>query len=132
MTDIAIIRELHCYKKMYSCLWKIVTECIEECQDVRVRVKLIKAQQDAEDIYTGEIYEAKDLTADERIIVALLGYIADSEIDRVVDTDFGIVDACVDWSLTLQDRKNRLTDEFIEEQVKKILTEVNKKEDSEQ
>ncbi len=56
MTGIEVIRELHCYKMMYNALQATITECIETGQDLVVREKLIKAQQETVDIYTGEIY----------------------------------------------------------------------------
>ncbi len=132
MTDIEVIRELHCYKKMYSTLQRTITECIAVCRDLVVKEKLIKVQQETEDIYTGEIYEYKDLNADERIIVALLSFIADTEISRVTDADMKLVDDCVDRSLAIQNKKVELSKEFIEEQIKKIFSLVNEEEDSEQ
>ncbi len=127
MTDIEVIRELHCYRKMYSLMQKTVNGCIEECRDLVVREKLVKVMQDAEDIYTGEEYEYKDLNADERIIVALLSYIADTEILYATDADMQLVDDCVDWSLAIQNKKVELSEEFVEEQVKKIFAMANKK-----
>ena len=117
MRDIEVIRELHCYKKMYNLV---------------VREKLIKAMQDAEDIYTGEIYEYKTLNADERIIVALLNLLMDTEIDRVTEPDMDFVDYCVEWSLAIQNKKVELSEEFVSEQVNKILSMANIKTDSEQ
>lgn len=121
MTDIEVIRELHCYEKMYSTLQRTITECIAVCRDLVVKEKLIKVQQETEDIYTGEIYEYKDLNADERIIVALLSFIADTEISRVTDADMKLVDDCVNRSLAIQNKKVELSKEFIEEQIKKIF-----------
>ena len=51
---------------MYNILQATITECIETGWDLVVREKLIKAQQEAEDIYTGEIYEYKTLNAKKR------------------------------------------------------------------
>ena len=132
MTDIELIRELYCYKKMYNCLQATITECIETGQDLVVREKLIKAQQEAEDIYTGEIYEYKTLSADERIIVALLNLIMDTEIDRVIDGDMDIVEDCIKWSLAIQNINVELSKEFIKEQVNKIFAMANEEMDSEQ
>ena len=132
MTDIELIRELHCYQKMYNTLQSTITECIAMCRDFTVREKLIKAQQDAEDVYTGEVYEYKTLTADERIIVALLKLIMDTEIDRVTKPDMDFVDYCVEWSLAIQNKKVELSEEFIDEQVKKIFAMANEEENSEQ
>ena len=131
MTDIELIRELHCYKKMYNCLQGTITECIKTCRDLEAREKLIKAQQDAEDIYTGEEYEHKDLTADERIIIALLSFIMDTEISRVTVADIKIIDNCIKWSLAIQNRKIELSDVFIEEQVNKIFNMANEEKDLE-
>ncbi len=97
-----------------------------------MREKLIKAQQDAEDIYTGEIYEYKTLTADERIIVALLKLITDTEIDRVIKTDMDFVNYCVEWSLAIQNKRVELPKEFIDEKVNKIFDMANEEENSEQ
>ena len=132
MIDISVIRELHCYKRMYNSLQKTITECIGECRDLVVREKLIKAQQESEDIYTGEIYDYKDLTEDERIVLALLSFIMDTEISRVTDADMKIVDDCIEWSLVMQNKNIELSKEFIEEQVKRIFEKVNEEEGSEQ
>lgn len=132
MRDIEVIRELHCYKKMYNLMTKTVSGCVDICSDLVVREKLIKAMQDAEDIYTGEIYEYKTLNADERIIVALLNLLMDTEIDRVTEPDMDFVDYCVEWSLAIQNKKVELSEEFVSEQVNKILSMANIKKDSEQ
>ena len=131
MKDIEVIRELHCYKKMYNLMTNTVNDCADICSDLVVKEKLVKAMQDAEDIYTGEIYEYKALNADERIIVALLKLLMDTEISRVTDPDMDFVDYCVEWSLAIQNKKVELSNEFIEEQVKKIFA-VVKAEASEQ
>ena len=128
--DIEVIRELHCYKKMYNILQATITECIETGRDLVVREKLIKAMQEAEDIYTGEIYEYKTLTADERIIVALLRLLMDT--DRVTEPDMEFVDYCVEWSLAIQNKKGELPKDFIDEKIKKIFHPENEEEDSEQ
>ena len=117
---------------MYNSLQKTITECIGECRDLVVREKLIKAQQESEDIYTGEIYDYKDLTEDERIVLALLSFIMDTELSRVTDADMKIVDDCIEWSLVMQNKNIELSKEFIEEQVKRIFEKVNEEEGSEQ
>ncbi len=132
MSDVEIIRELHCYKRMYNLLQKTITSCINESRDLVVREKLIKAQQGAEDIYTGEIYDYKELNSDERAILALLKIIIETEIDRVPDGDMRIVEACIDWSLTIQNIKMRVSEDFVKEQVKKIFAKSDEEEDSEQ
>ncbi len=131
MKDIEIIRELHCYEKMYNLMLKTVSGCVDICRDLVVREKLIKAMQEAEDIYTGEIYKYKDLNADERAIVELLSFIMDTEISRIPGGNMDIVDVCIDWSLAIQNKKVQLSEAFINEQVKKILAMAGKK-DSEQ
>ncbi len=132
MTNIEVVRELHCYKRMYNTLQKTITECIKTCRDLTVREKLVKIQQEAEDIYTGEIYEYKSLNADERIIVALLSFIVDTEISRVTVTDMQIIDNCIKWSLAIQNKKVEISEEFIEEQVNKIFATANEEKGSEQ
>lgn len=132
MTDIEVIRDLHCYQKMYNTLQSTITECIETGRDLVVREKLIKAQQEVEDIYTGEEYEYKTLNADERIIVALLKLLMDTEIDRVTEPDMEFVDYCVEWSLAIQNKRVELSEEFIDKQVKKIFAMANEEENSEQ
>ena len=117
---------------MYNLLQATITECIETGRELVVREKLIKAQQEAEDIYTGEIYEYKTLNADECIIVALLKLLMDTEISRVKNPDMDFVDYCVEWSLSIQNKKVELSEEFIDEQVKKIFAMANKEENSEQ
>ena len=128
MINIDLIRELHCYRKMHTALQNTITECIDCSRDLIVRDKLIKAQQTAEDIYIGEIYEYKDLTDDERIIVALLSFIMDTEISRVTDADMQIVHNCTDWILALQNQKIKLSHEYIQNQINKIF---NNEKDSE-
>ena len=122
MTNIEIIRELHCYRKMYNALQATITECIKTCQDFAVREKLMKIQQEAEDIYTGEIYDYKELNEDERIVLALLSFIMDTELSRVSDTDMKIVNDCIEWSLVMQNKNVELSKEFIDKQIKKIFS----------
>ncbi len=117
---------------MYNLMTKTVSDCVDVCRDLVVREKLVKAMQEAEDIYTGEIYEYKTLNADERIIVALLNLLMDTEIDRVTEPDMDFVDYCVKWSLAIQNKKVELSEEFIEEQVNKIFAMANEEKDSEQ
>ena len=64
MIDIKVIRELYAYKKMYRHIFNVVTSVIEECQDTRAKYRLIKAQQYAEDIYTGESILPQKMTVD--------------------------------------------------------------------
>lgn len=132
MIDIMLMRELHCYRKMYHVLFKTINGCVDVCKDLVVREKLIKAMQDAEDIYTGEEYEGKVLTADERIIVELLSFIMDTEISRVKEADMKIVDDCVQWSLTIQDKKIEYSEEEARAKINRILEMAGMKTDSEQ
>ena len=55
-----------------------------------------------------------------------------TEISRVKNGDMSIVNDCIEWSLVMQNKNIELTKEFIEEQVKKIFSMANEKEDSEQ
>ncbi len=132
MIDIMLMRELHCYRKMYHVLFKTINGCVDVCKDLVVREKLIKAMQDAEDIYTGEEYEGKVLTADERIIVELLSFIMDTEISRVKEADMKIVNDCVQWSLTIQDKKIEYSEEEARAKINRILEMAGIKTDSEQ
>lgn len=66
-------------KKMYSHIFNVVTNAIEECQDAKVKYMLIKAQQHAEEIYTGENMYPKKLSTDEEIIVFLLHTVIEQE-----------------------------------------------------
>ena len=117
---------------MYKTLQGTVTDCIEESRDFTVREKLIKAQQEAEDIYTGEIYDSKDLNEDEHTILLLLSFIRDTEISRVTDPNMQIIDDCVEWSLVMQNKKIELSKEFIKEQVSNIFYLKDIREKSEQ
>ena len=133
MSKIDVIRELHCYKKMYHLIQNAVIECADICKDPIIKEKLIKAQQEAEDIYTGEVYVGKALTAEELVIVLLLSYIRDREISKgigLMDTD--AIEEAIDWSNALQDVDFEITDEMIEEQTNKIINLMHKKMDSEQ
>lgn len=131
MSKIDTIRELHCYKKMYNLLQNTVIECADICKDPIIKEKLIKVQQEAEDIYTGEVYVGKALTAEELIIVLLLSYIREREISKgigLMDTD--AIEEAIDWSNALQDIDFEITDEMIEEQTNKIINLMHKNKDS--
>ena len=134
MSKINVIEELHHYKKMYRLMQNAVIDCTEICKDPIVKDKLIKVQQEAEDIYTGEEYEdRKYTTPDELIIMLLLTYIKDREASREIDLiDVDIIKDCVDWLLRLQNKKVELTEDEIEERVNKIFLFAKNKEDSEQ
>ena len=131
MSKIDTIRELHCYKKMYNLLQNTVIECADICKDPIIKEKLIKVQQEAEDIFTGEVYVGKALTAEELIIVLLLSYIREREISKgigLMDTD--AIEEAIDWSNALQDVDFEITDEMIEEQTNKIINLMHKNKDS--
>ena len=122
MSKIDTARELYCYKKMYHLMQKAVINCVEICQDPIVKQKLINAQQDAEDIYTGEEYIGKALTAEEMVIVLLLSYIREREISKGIGLmDGSAVEEAVDWVNALQGVNIELSDEMIEEQINKIF-----------
>ncbi len=132
MAEIDIIRELHCYKKMYHLMQNTIIECTDICKDPFVKEKLIKLQQKAEEIYTGEEYEIRrDLTVDEIIIILLLSFIKDKEASKELDImDIDIIREAVEWLLTLQNKKVSLTDELIKQQVLKISNQKNEEKDS--
>ncbi len=133
MSKIDAIRELHCYKKMYHIMQKAVIECSDICKDPIIKEKLIKVHQEAEDIYTGEVYVGKALTAEEMVIVLLLSYIRDREISKgigLMDTD--AIEEAIDWTNALQNVDFVITDEMIEEQINKIFYPENEEKDSEQ
>lgn len=133
MSKIDATRELHCYKKMYHLMQSAVVECADICKDPIVKEKLIKAQQDAEDVYTGEEYVGKVLTADELVIVLLLSYIRDREISKGIGLmNADAIEEAIDWTNALQGVDFEITDEMIEEQVNKIFAIANQEEDSEQ
>lgn len=134
MSKINVIEELHHYKKMYRLMQNAVIDCTEICKDPIVKGKLIKVQQEAEDIYIGAEYEdRKYTTPDELIIMLLLTYIKDREGSREIDLiDVDIIRDCVDWLLRLQNKKVELTEDEIEERVNKIFLFAKNKEDSEQ
>ena len=133
MSKIDVIRELHCYKKMYHIMQKAVIECSDICKDPNIKEKLIKVQQDAEDIYTGEVYVGKALTAEELVIVLLLSYIRDREISKGIGLmDIDAIEEAIDWTNALQNVDFEITDEMIEEQIKRIFYPENEEKDSEQ
>ena len=116
---------------MYNLLQNTVIECADICKDPVIKEKLIKVQQEAEDIYTGEVYVGKALTAEELIIVLLLSYIREREISKgigLMDTD--AIEEAIDWSNALQDVDFEITDEMIEEQTNKIINLMHKNKDS--
>ena len=133
MSKIDTIRELHCYKKMYHLMQNAVIECADMCKDLVIKEKLIKIQQEAEDIYTGEVYVGKALTAEELVIILLLSYIREREISKgigLMDTD--AIEETIDWTSAFQSVDFEITDEMIEEQINKIFHLENKQKDSEQ
>ena len=134
MSKINVIEELHHYKKMYRLMQNAVINCTEICKDPIVKEKLIKVQQEAEDIYIGAEYEdRKYTTPDELIIMLLLTYIKDREGSREIDLiDVDIIRDCVDWLLKLENKKVEFTEDEIEERVNKIFLFAKNKEDSEQ
>ena len=134
MAEIDVIRELHCYEKMYHLLQKTVIDCAEICKDPIVKEKLLKVQQDAEDIYIGD--EGKTLnylTTDEKIIVLLLTFIREREISKKLgQMNSDVVSEALDWNLALTGVKIELTDEMIKAQINKIFHPENEEKDSEQ
>ena len=108
-----------------------VIDCAEICNDPIVKQKLIKAQQDAEDIYTGEVYVGKALTAEELIIVLLLSYIRDREISKGIGLmDIDAIEEAIDWTFALKNVSFKLTDEMITENINKIFHPQNEEKDS--
>ncbi len=131
MSKIDIIRELHCYKKMYHLIQNAVIDCADICNDPIIKEKLIKAQQDAEDIYTGEEYISKNLTADELVIVLLLSFIREREISKGIGLmDTNTISEAIDWTSALQSVDFHLTDEIIDEHINKIFNIANNEKDS--
>ncbi len=109
-----------------------VIDCAEICKDPIVKEKLTKVQQKAEDIYTGEEYDYRDLTADELIIVLLLSFIREKEALKglsLIDSD--TINDCISWNMALQNVKFKLTDEIIQEKTDKIKHSINEETASE-
>ena len=122
MPKIDIIRELQCYKKMYHLLQNAVIECADTCKDPIVKEKLIGIQQAAENIYTGDEYIGKVLTADELIIVLLLSFIWEREISRGIGLmDNDTIEDAIDWTNALRGVDFEITDKMIEEHINKIF-----------
>ena len=123
MAEIDTIRELHCYEKMFDHILRAVEECEEICQDPVVKEKLIKVQQEVEDIYIGDEYKTHNyLTPDEKVIVLLLTFIREREISKKLGKmNSDIVKESLDWNIALNSVKIELTDEMIEERVKRIF-----------
>lgn len=122
MSKIDIIRELHCYKKMYHLLQNAVIECADICKDPIVKEKLIGIQQEAENIYTGEEYIGKVLTADELIIVFLLSFIREREISKGIGLmDSDTIKEAIDWTNALRGVDFEITDKMIQEYINKIF-----------
>ena len=102
MPKIDIIRELHCYKKMYHLLQNAVIECVDISKDPIVKEKLIGIQQEAENIYTGDEHIGQVLTADELIIVLLLSFIREREISKGIGLmDSDTIKEAIDWTNAL-------------------------------
>lgn len=122
MPKIDIIRELHCYKKMYHLLQNSVIECVDISKDPIVKEKLIGIQQEAENIYTGDEHIGKVLTADELIIVLLLSFIREREISKGIGLmDSDTIKEAIDWTNALQGVDFEIPDKMIEEHINKIF-----------
>lgn len=123
MAEIEVIKELHCYEKMFNDILNTVKECEKICNDPVVKEKLIKVQQDVEDIYTGDEYKTRNyLTPDEKVIALLLTFIREREISKDLgQMDSDIVSETLDWNLALNSVKFELTDEMVKEQLNKIF-----------
>ena len=123
MAEIDTIRELHCYEKMYFHLLETVEECEVICKDLAVKERLIRVQQELEDIYTGENYKTHDyLTTDEKIIALLLSYIRQTELLKEPgQSDDDIYKEAFDWNITLCRANNPQIDEKMREHFYKVL-----------
>ena len=123
MAEIDIIRELSCYEKMYMHLFKTVDECIEICKDPVVKETLIKAMQEAEDIYLGDESKIHNyLTTDEKIIVLLLSYIRETEFSKEPEKmDSDIFKEALEWNLALNRVNNPAIDKKLKEHLYKIF-----------
>ncbi len=123
MAEIDVIRELYCYEKMFNHILRTVEECEEICKDPVVKEKLVKVQQEVEDIYTGENYKTHDyLTVDEKTIVLLLSYIRQSELSKEQgQANDDIYKEAFDWNILLNSVNNPQIDEKIREHLFKIL-----------
>ena len=133
MAEIDIIRELHCYEKIFNHILMTVKECEKICKDTFVKDQLIKVQQEIEDISTGDEYKTYSyLTADEKTVVLLLTYIMDREISKELGKmDSDIFYESLDWLLTIKGINVTLSDEEINERVAEIFRTINEEEDSE-
>ena len=133
MAEIDVIRELHCYEKMFNHILRTVKECEEICKDPDVKEKLIKVQQEIEDIYIGDDYKIHNyLTVDEKVILLLLTFIREREISKELgQMNSDIVSESLDWNFALNNVKIELTDEMIKGNLKKFLYYEDEK-DSEQ
>ena len=133
MAEIDIIRELHCYEKIFNHILMTVKECEKICKDTFVKDQLIKVQQEIEDISTGDEYKTYSyLTADEKTVVLLLTYIMDREISKELGKmDSDIFYESLDWLLTIKGKNVTLSDEEINERVAEIFRTINEEEDSE-
>lgn len=127
MAEIDIIRELSCYEKMYMQLFKTVDECIEICKEPAVKERLIKVQEEVEDICLGNEYKIhNDLTTDEKIIVLLLSYIRETEFSKDQgQMNMDIFKEALDWNLALNHINNPAIDEKLKEHLYKIFRSEN-------
>ena len=123
MAEIDVIRELHCYQRMFDHILRTVEECEEICKDPVVKEKLVKVQQEVEDIYIGDDYKIHNyLTVDEKVILLLLTFIREREISKELgQMNSDIVSEAVDWDLALKGAEVFLTDEMINARVRKIF-----------
>ena len=98
MAEINTIKELHSFAKMNKIMLDVINECTEICTDPYVKEKLIKAKEQINDIIAEENGICQKLTPDEAVIVLLLSFIREKEMNQSDDAfDIDILNDAGDW-----------------------------------
>lgn len=93
---------------MYSHIFNVVTDVIAECQDIKLKSKLIKAQQYAEGIFTGENIRSEKMMVDEETIVMLLNLLKEQEREKAIsEQDISLIEECEDWISDLEEGRTK-------------------------
>ena len=106
MAEINTIKELHSFAKINKIMLDVINECSENCNDPVVKEKLIKTKEQINDIIAEENGICQKLTPDEAVIVLLLSFIREKEMNQSNDAfDIDILNDADAW---LNNFKNKI------------------------
>ncbi len=89
MAEINTIKELHKFIEMHQIMIDSITECSEDCTDPIVKDKLSKTKNQIKEIRKNNTEAFYDkLTPDEAVIILLLSFIKEKEMNKdIFDVD---------------------------------------------